>query len=323
MIEKNVNQLCHIEMTPLATQSVERRLVEIQPRAASLVVSVFGDVVAPHGGRLALGSLIAWLTPFGVNERAVRTAVQRLTTDGWFARQSAGRRTDYRITAESRHRFTEADRRIYASGPPAWNGEWTVLFLGHGAMSTRARDDARRALGWHGFGKLGPGVLVHPSADLEELDLALRDLGVEDETIVLRARRDQRLLANGASLAELTATAWDLRDLTREYRAYLKRFEPIALHLRALPSPEICFRIRVLVIHEYRRILLRDPELPAELLPADWVGGEARRLCARIYWRVAEPATEYVRRTGATSEGPLPPPDDSFRRRFGGPGALD
>lgn len=310
-------------MTRPATRSVERRLAELRPRAASLVVSVFGDVVAPHGGRLALGSLIGWLAPFGVNERAVRTAVQRLTAGGWFARQSAGRRTDYRITAESRHRFTEADRRIYAPGPPAWNGEWTVLFLGHGAMSTRARDHARRELGWHGFGELAPGVLVHPSADLEELDLALRDLGVAHETIVLRARRDERLRANGASLAELTATAWDLRDLTREYRAYLRRFEPIVLSLRALPSPEICFRVRVLALHEYRRILLRDPELPAELLPAGWVGGEARRLCARIYWRVAEPATDYLRHTGTTTDGPLPPPDDSFHRRFGGPGALD
>ena len=307
----------HVVMSP-KTHVVERGLAGMQTRATSLVMSVFGDVVAPHGGVLGLGSLIRWLEPFGVNERAVRTAVHRLTTSGWIERTSAGRRTDCRITPQSRHRFSEADRRIYASGSPVWNGEWSVLFLGHGGMSTKARDRARRELRWHGFGELAPNVLVHPFADLEELELALGELGIERSTVVLRARRDERLPSNGRPLDELAAMAWDFRDLTREYRAFLRRFETIALQLRPLPSPEICFRVRVLVIHEYRRILLRDPELPAELLPPEWVGGEARRLCAGIYWHVATAATAFVAETGSTSGGALPAAAAGFYGRFGG-----
>jgi phenylacetic acid degradation operon negative regulatory protein len=308
----------------MKTHGVERLLRGMSPRAASLVVSVFGDVIDAHGGAIALGTLIRWLEPFGVNERAVRTAIQRLTSDGWFERRSAGRRTDYRVSAENRHRFTEADRRIYAAGPIAWNGEWCVVFLGHGGMSTKVRDRVRRDLRWHGFGELAPSVLVHPSADLEELELVLGELGASRGAVVLRARRDERLPGNGGSLDELAVSAWDLRDLTREYRAYLRRFGAVAGELRALPSPEICFRVRLLALHEYRRILLRDPELPAELLPSDWVGREARRLCARIYWRVASAATAYVVQTGSTSQGSLPDAGEVFFRRFGGPsGAVD
>jgi phenylacetic acid degradation operon negative regulatory protein len=48
------------------------------PPARSLLVTVFGDSVAPHGGRAWLGSLIGLLAPFGISERLVRTSVYRL-----------------------------------------------------------------------------------------------------------------------------------------------------------------------------------------------------------------------------------------------------
>ena len=65
------------------------------PRATSLLVSVFGDAVVPHGGAIGLGSLIGWLAPLGVNERAVRTAAHRLVHSDWFRTRIVGRRSDY------------------------------------------------------------------------------------------------------------------------------------------------------------------------------------------------------------------------------------
>lgn len=53
------------------------------PRAKSLVVTVFGDAIAPHGGTVWLGGLIKLLASFGINERAVRTTVFRLTREHW------------------------------------------------------------------------------------------------------------------------------------------------------------------------------------------------------------------------------------------------
>ena len=43
-------------------------------KAKSLIVTVFGDALVPHGGTVWLGSLIALMAPFGLNERLVRTA---------------------------------------------------------------------------------------------------------------------------------------------------------------------------------------------------------------------------------------------------------
>ena len=41
-------------------------------RTGSLVISIFGDAVAPHGGAVWLGSLIDALAPFGISQRLVR-----------------------------------------------------------------------------------------------------------------------------------------------------------------------------------------------------------------------------------------------------------
>jgi phenylacetic acid degradation operon negative regulatory protein len=297
---------------------VARLIAERHPRAGSLVVTVFGDAVVPHGGAIWLGSLIRWLADFGVQERAVRTAVHRLAADDWFTATSSGRRSDYRLTRTSRHRFADAERRIYAAAPFPWDETWWIVVLGHGAAAVEARDRARRELRWHGFGELAPTVLVHPSADVAEL--ALTDLGLRRHAIVLRARGDDRLPKGRASVRELVASAWDLRHLATEYQVYVRRFRPIAERLAAGASlsPAPCFQLRVFAIHEYRRILLRDPELPAELLPERWVGGEARRVCAAIYRAVEARAAEFVQASGEVSGRALPSPARSYFRRFGG-----
>ena len=46
------------------------------PRSKSLVMTIFGDAIAPHGGRLWLGSLIELVAPLGVTDRLVRTSVR-------------------------------------------------------------------------------------------------------------------------------------------------------------------------------------------------------------------------------------------------------
>lgn len=37
-------------------------------RASSLIITLYGDAVEPHGGTVWLGSLIGLLEPFGINE---------------------------------------------------------------------------------------------------------------------------------------------------------------------------------------------------------------------------------------------------------------
>src|ERR1700753_493929 len=77
-------------------------------RGGSLLITIFGDSIAPRGGAVTLGSLISLAHPFGLTERLVRTSVARLAGDGWLLARRDGRRSEYRITPTGRERFAEA-----------------------------------------------------------------------------------------------------------------------------------------------------------------------------------------------------------------------
>src|SRR5215469_14655110 len=126
------------------------------PRAKSLIVTLFGDAVLPHGDSIWLGSLIRLAAPFGINERLVRTAVHRLSREGWLESRPLGRRSAYGATTIGRQRVEDATRRIYAAGPPRWDGSWCLVLAPPAALAKPARETLRRELGWLGFGALGP-----------------------------------------------------------------------------------------------------------------------------------------------------------------------
>ncbi len=304
-----------------AARHLEHLLETRPPRAKSLVVTVFGDSILPHGGTIWVGSLIRLLAPFGINERGVRTAVQRLTVEGWLSNHSVGRRSDYAPTPASRLRFEEADRRIYAAAAPPWDGTWCLVLLGQADISTSERDAARRELRWHGFGEISPTLLLHPTADVESPRRVLDDLALTGRAILLEgAAVGGEPLASRRALRELTRSAWRLDDLALEYRDFLDRFGALdgPAERLPLPDPETCFGLRTLAIHEYRRILLRDPQLPEELLPEHWEGRSARGLCARLYRRFEARAAAHLLATCETSSGRLPPASRSSKQRFDG-----
>lgn len=281
-------------------------------RGGSLLITIFGDAIAPRGGAVTLGALIRLARPFGLTERHVRTSVGRLAAEGWLAARRAGRRSEYRLTAEGNERFAEATRRIYAAQPAAWDGRWTLLVLS--GISAPERRDIERALHWEGFGQVAPGVFARPGFDAGAARAILRDVPGADGALLLSADSgatdgDRRLVRAG----------WDLRELGARYGRFLRHFEPVrrALQGRAA-EPQAAFVVRTLLVHEYRRIHLQDPLLPRALLPAHWIGERAYALCRRLYGQVYAAAEDYIAQEGDTLTGPLPPPAASSRERFGG-----
>ena len=282
-------------------------------RGNSLIVTVFGDAIAPRGGAVTLGSLIALTAPFGLSERLVRTSVGRLADDGWLASRRAGRLSEYRLSQEGQTRFEEATRRIYGVPGRDWSGRWTLVLL-PGASGTR-RERARRALGWAGFGEIAPGVYAHPTIAPE---------AAEAERQRSRALGDALVLGLGAATdpihRRLAALGWDLEALAARYRRFVAAFEPALAELkrRGRPQPAAAFVLRTLLIHEYRRIHLRDPLLPEALLPPQWVGTTAYRLCRTLYGRIVTAAEEHVGSIAARFDGPLPAAGRELALRFGG-----
>jgi len=289
------------------------------PRAKSLVVTVWGDAIAPHGGAVWLSGLIRLLAPLGLNERLVRTSVYRLAQEGWLSAQQDGRRSLYRLTEQGLRRFEHAYRRIYASPAQDWDGRWEIVLAPAGALRASERRDLRKELWWEGFGNIVPGVFVRPAraGAAEALAEILRALGV--------ARRVSVVTGNDAPgvdtqrLNALVRNCWDLAALAAEYRGFLARFASVIRDFQTNGvDPEHCFVVRSLLIHAFRRVTLHDPQLPAALLPSRWPAPAAFALCRDFYRLIQREAEQHLLATVETDRGALPPAAPYFFQRFGG-----
>jgi phenylacetic acid degradation operon negative regulatory protein len=295
------------------SNSIQARLDEFRQQrrvqAGSLILTAFGDVVVPRGGRLWLGSLIRLLAPLDINERLIRTAVFRLVREDWLQAETIGRRADYWLTESGRQRFSEAAQRIYATHAPAWDGCWRLILIVR-ELSPAQREKLKRALGWQGFGTVGSDCFAHPGASLAEAMATLVADGLGDLLPALLPLLTHDLRLPGLSGdAELVARAWNLERLADAYGRFVAHYRPILDEQRHRPAAvdkQDAFLLRLLLIHDYRRLLLRDPELPAVLLPANWPGEEARRICAELYGLLACASESYLDGALQLADGRVP-----------------
>jgi phenylacetic acid degradation operon negative regulatory protein len=285
---------------PVSLPDVLARL-ERPLRTWSMIATVFGDVVVPRGGTLWLGTLLDIMAAFGIEAGGVRTAVSRLVTDGWLERHREGRLSFYALTPSALAETHAAGQRIYRPAREAWSGTWTIALLGEGD-----RPADRRALAKSGAGQLAPNVMIWPAA---------RMLGAGDAAQVFTAT-----LAGGMSDIETARRAWRLEELEIGYNRLQDLLASIA---NLLAEPEkidgrTWLAIRLLVAHEYRRVALRDPGLPIELLGPGWPGLEARALVRRIWMTAYGPSEAWLMAHGKGADGPLPEAAPGAGDRFMG-----
>ena len=268
-------------------------------RAWSLIITLYGDAIVPRGGSLWLGSLSEIMALFRVDAGHVRTAMSRLTADGWLKRVKVGRNSYYRLTRREEGSFTAATRRIYFADEPDFDGRLRLALLGPGVAVS-----VRPALERAGFAALTPAAFIAFSEPAAKLP---KTKGL----FLLHAESDDTARA-------LAVAAWKLAPIAQHYRDFIARFAPLdaALGKRSRIEADDALVARVLLIHEFRRVVLRDPGLPAALLPADWPGAAARQLAGLLYRKLAADSERYLDANGHDENGPLPAAEPGFRARF-------
>lgn len=262
-------------------------------RVWSLVITAFGDLVQHRGGEISTARLGQLLGRVGVEPGTLRTALSRLGRDGWVKSERKGRTSHYRLSGQGLARFAPATTRIYApprTGPVSnWTMRLTLTTSGASRVRLCPADEAGKA---DEAGEAGDCCVV---GDLTNISPAYR-----------------ASLMSAQHRAALAALATDLNALEQDING-------------ALDSAAA----RLLLIHRWRRIVLRFPEIPAELMPTDSPLLDPRGRVADVYKRIS-PATETwldtPNATPNTGSGgmprlmpkSMPVADSQFAGRFGG-----
>jgi phenylacetic acid degradation operon negative regulatory protein len=127
-------------------------------------------------------------------------------------------------------------------------------------------------------------------------------------------------LGGSAHDADMVRRAWNLESLAAGYQAFVQRYRPMLDEWLDPASRQLddamAVQLRILLIHDYRRLLLRDPELPEVLLPQDWPGHQARHLCKDLYQRLLAPSERYLDAHLRLANGDVPLCTPLLQQRF-------
>jgi phenylacetic acid degradation operon negative regulatory protein len=264
-------------------------------RPQELVFTLFGEYLLRQDRPIWVGSLIAFLKPFRVNEGAVRTVLSRMSRKRWLTSKRSGRNSYYALTPKGRRLVEEGEEHILH--PPRradWDRRWCLLTYSIPEDVRHLRDRLRLRLAWMGFGSLGNGVWISPHPSYDKVTEMAQEMGLEGNLVCFDAHQ-----LSCTSTHDLVSRCWDLPKLQDRYQDFLARWQPeMERWLREIEAGEVrddrAFRLRFQLIHEFRAFPLEDPFLPDPLLPAEWAGWSAGQLFNRLHGFLEEPSARYV-----------------------------
>jgi len=226
--------------------------------APDLILSLADSEASPD---LSVAQLIAAGELFGIDSRAIRVALTRLTKRGVLEQLERGR---YGLGPRggglhATVRGWESVERTVKS----WAGAWLVVPTGHLKRSDKTARRAReRALKLKGFAELETGFWLRPDnlvASLDDVHSQLQSLGFDDEAFVLRV--DEIVPNPAPKLASL----WHRDRLERRYRQHIDALAASTARLDRLAVTDAAretLEIGRMVTSE----ILLDPLLPEAMI---------------------------------------------------------
>jgi phenylacetic acid degradation operon negative regulatory protein len=267
-------------------------------RTQFLIFNLFGDYVYPRDLAVWTSGLLKAMKVLDVSERAVRSTLSRMKHRGWLLSQRRGRKSMYKMSPRGRELLDEGSRRLFGPPPSHWDDNWHLVIYSLPQEMRAVRHQLRTRLSWLGYGMLQPGTMVAAHARAAEVEALIQDLDVEAFVHFFNKAH----LA-GASDHEIVSRCWDLPGLNLSYTKFIKRYEPFFHYFNQqlersgkLPNDE-CFKHRFWATYEFSAFPREDPNLPPELLPADWRGREAAELLVGFRSLLKAPAEEFINET--------------------------
>lgn len=233
-------------------------------RVWSIVISIFGELVQPRKQSISVQELLALTGHVDIEENALRTALSRLAKEGWVEREKQGRLAFYSLSETGKKTFLAASERIYNHSFESPSSDWNLAFFKEPISTVKDPVPVGFTLSrqWQlinreDINKLDSSdVVLFPTKAVDVPDWALDKLVPEALN-----RQYSELLAD---LSHLNADPGVIKQL----------------------SPLSALVLRYLLIHAWRRLVLRHPLVPQGLLPASWPGAMCHQALCELYPKI-------------------------------------
>jgi len=236
-----------------------------QPRyratANSLTVGfVFGVLAA---SRLSGPVLVALLGELGLHPSAARNALTRMMHMGALTTARVGRTGLYALADQPRRKYRQVEGTTLDE---PWDGSFHCIVYDIPERERGFRDRFRHLAAFNTYGSLRPGVLVSTRAHSPQMDevIAARPGGVRIHCARLHP-------SDMAHAQQMASEAWNLSALAGRYTRVIATIDAERrAGIGPLDDPWPAVRRLRRLYDEVVGLQLDDPDLPPELLPADW-----------------------------------------------------
>lgn len=169
-----------------------------------------------------------------------------------------------RLTSKANEKLTR-DFPIFRMQKRKWDGKWRLVIFDIGEEIRILRDSLRDKLKELGFGMLQKSIYISPydfTTDMYEFLKAQKLLG---KAFVLTAKHE--LMGDAQDLAR---HVWRLDKLEEEYELL---WQMIIRAGKTKDKEQIVKKIK----NKYLELIQKDPCLPFDLLPSDWIAEEVKK----------------------------------------------
>jgi len=220
---------------------------------------------------LNFASIREILELFGYNnKKVIWSTLERLTRRGFLKKIKTQEGTRFSITKAGEKALPEEPTFI-PTPDRAWDRKWRLVLFDIPEDKRRIRNQFTAALKEMGFAKIQNSVYLTVHDVLGRVWEMARSLGISEQIKTMTVER-----IDVPDLRAFAQQIWNLDSLNQEYQKFVSKNKN-GYKGEEFTSEVLRFWLKR-TKYEYLNILHKDPVLPKELLPKDWMGYEARKI---------------------------------------------
>lgn len=204
--------------------------------------------------------------PKNYKESAFKQNVYRLLKTGYLEKAIEKGKPVLKITRGGKKRLLRRFNYVDFQ-KRKWDGFWRIVIFDIPEKKKEIRRRLQSKLVELGFGMWQKSVYISPFDWEEDIDEFLIAQKLKGMAYVFTARH--RLLGDAKELAK---QVWKIDELSNQYEEVLYRLRKLETN----PDKSKNLKLK-LICHDYTSLLLKDPHLPKELLPTNWMGDKVNK----------------------------------------------